>query len=1094
MRGRDDVTLAYAKPATDPLQDRAMTPNPVADFSGRTVENRTPSVLTVDFRGAAQGYAIGEAIEVVATFTEAVTVTGAPQVALDIGGATEQAVWKPGQAAGTMQVFVYTVAENDEDGAGVAIAAGALAAPPGSILTQTGNREVQLGHDAVAADPARVVDTVLPEATAAEAKGLTIEVTWSEALDETSAPAGTGGFTVRLDGSTGPAVTAVAVDGTDATKLLLTIGKRIADGTQNVTLAYTPPSSGTKIRDKAGNDAGSFTGLAVSVTPDTENPEVTGAGINGKVLTLKFDEPLDGNSIPAAPGGFRVTVTRGGDTFADRTVTAISFPLDGKVLELTLARAVASGDTVTLAYAPPSRDALQDRAATPNKLAGFTTGTDGVPAVDNRTDALELRLAASVTEGAGSVALTVEVSGGGRATAAREIAIAPVGTATADEGTDWTLGKAALSLPAGQKAVGTTVRIVNDHRLEDTETVTFQATADGVEIGRATLQIKDNDRAVLRVANAAAVEGDPLALVLRLDPGPNNAPGTYSGTDCFLDFDVTAELSAAGDRGALANPSALPSSHRFASDGTDCAREVTVELATRAPDRVWERPRTLAFTLAPVSNTDGRVEAGAAAAATVTDDTPPPGPTVQSIAVTGSPEGGDTWRLGETVEFEVRLDKAVTVVGKPELVLDIGGREQRASWKRKVGGTDVLRFAWTVARGDVDADGLRVTAIEADRNGTSVRDAGACTQNCVLVELLPPQSDRAGHKVDGGAYTVTVTLPAAAVEGKPDKPAKVAVTVLRAGLPEGHRFDDALTVILFIHEFVGPDIAGSRQRPLRTVYLEPGVDERSVTVELADDGEARADRRIRVRAAIGNPVDGRYAMETPYERFFPVADRNAVKPPVLSPQALTVTEGETQGRTYRVRLGHAPAGPVQLRILGAGAGLALTDANGNDLTEPGAGLAFTSQNWSAFQQVTVTAPGDDDAADRHVSLTHFVSEPGYVSEAATLAVTVLDDDTAALVLSKTELGVTEQGPGGSFTVALASAPTAPVTVTVASPAESGLTIAGDGAHLPFGQLGGRADGDGRGGRRRGRGRQGRDADADGRGRAGVCRARSAYGR
>ena len=352
-----------------------------------------------------------------------------------------------------------------------------------------------------------------------------------------------------------------------------------------------------------------------------------------------------------------------------------------------------------------------------------------------------------------------------------------------------------------------------------------------------------------------------------------------------------------------------------------------------------------------------------------------------------------------------------------------------------------------MARGDVDADGLRVTAIEADRNGTSVRDAGACTQNCVLVELLPPQSDRAGHKVDGGAYTVTVTLPAAAVEGKPDKPAKVAVTVLRAGLPEGHRFDDALTVILFIHEFVGPDIAGSRQRPLRTVYLEPGVDERSVTVELADDGEARADRRIRVRAAIGNPVDGRYAMETPYERFFPVADRNAVKPPVLSPQALTVTEGETQGRTYRVRLGHAPAGPVQLRILGAGAGLALTDAKGNDLTEPGAGLAFTSQNWSAFQQVTVTAPGDDDAADRHVSLTHFVSEPGYVSEAATLAVTVLDDDTAALVLSKTALGVTEQEPGGSFTVALASAPTAPVTVTVASPAESGLTI--DGTALTF---------------------------------------------
>ena len=92
--------------------------------------------------------------------------------------------------------------------------------------------------------------------------------------------------------------------------------------------------------------------------------------------------------------------------------------------------------------------------------------------------------------------------------------------------------------------------------------------------------------------------------------------------------------------------------------------------------------------------------------------------------------------------------------------------------------------------------------------------------------------------------------------------------------------------------------------------------------------------------------------------------------------------------------------------------------------------------------MTVTAPDDDDAVGRTVSLTHFVSEPGYVSRPATLAVTVVDDDTAALVLSETELGVTEQETGGSFTVALASAPTAPVTVTVASPAESGLTIAG----------------------------------------------------
>ena len=482
--GGDDVTLAYAKPSSNPLQDRAN--NEVADFTtGRdgvpAVDNRTPSVKGAPvFAGPAQAYAIGDRIAVEVEFTEAVTVTGAPQVELDIGGMTRQAVYEDGTGSETL-LFVYTVVAGDADSDGIAIPAGALAAPPGSILTQTGNREVQLGHDAAAVDPARVVDTVRPKVDSASVAGQNLTVTWSEALDETSAPAGTGGFTVQIGTDDGPAVTAVAIDGATTE---LTLKAAIADGALNVTLAYDPPSSGTKILDEAGNAAESFT-FDVDVKADTVKPEVTGAEIAGKVLTLRFNELLDGNSLPTR--GFRVTVRRGGNAGDRHTVTDIALLPDGMVLELTLARAVASGDTVTLAYAPPSSNPLQDRAATPNKLTKFTTGRDGVPAVDNLTDAFELRLSPNpVTEGAGPVTLTVAVADDGKASAARSIAIERVGTATADEGADWTLGKTALLLPADRKAVGTVVRIVDDRSLEDTETVTFRAMSDGVEIGRAT--------------------------------------------------------------------------------------------------------------------------------------------------------------------------------------------------------------------------------------------------------------------------------------------------------------------------------------------------------------------------------------------------------------------------------------------------------------------------------------------------------------------------------------------------------------------------------------------------------------------------------
>ena len=66
---------------------------------------------------------------------------------------------------------------------------------------------------------------------------------WSEALDPASSRSGAGGFRVKIPGANGPAVTAVAVDGADETKLRLTIADRIIDGTQNVTLEYTPPRS-----------------------------------------------------------------------------------------------------------------------------------------------------------------------------------------------------------------------------------------------------------------------------------------------------------------------------------------------------------------------------------------------------------------------------------------------------------------------------------------------------------------------------------------------------------------------------------------------------------------------------------------------------------------------------------------------------------------------------------------------------------------------------------------------------------------------------------------------------------------------------------
>ena len=309
----------------------------------------------------------------------------APTLALEIGAARRKAAYVGGSGSAVL-TFEYTVVKGEEDTDGIAVEANGLEVPSGSSILNTEDREAAILRHGRYHDPLYKVDGVLPAADAASAAGPTVTVTWSEALDPASLPTGTGGFRVRIGNANGPAVSAVAVSGATTT---LSLASAIADGTANVTLEYSP-RSGAKIRDAAGNDAAAIPrddALAVTVTPDTRAPEVSGTPmVDGTTLTVTFDEALDTASVPSGSSVFTVTVTRGGSTVSGYTVSALSLSPNGTVLTLTLSLAVRGGDTVTLAYVQPSSGTkLQDRATTPNEVADFTTGMNSVPAVTNNS-------------------------------------------------------------------------------------------------------------------------------------------------------------------------------------------------------------------------------------------------------------------------------------------------------------------------------------------------------------------------------------------------------------------------------------------------------------------------------------------------------------------------------------------------------------------------------------------------------------------------------------------------------------------------------------------------------------------------------------
>ena len=194
----------------------------------------------------------------------------------------------------------------------------------------------------------------------------------------------------------------------------------------------------------------------------------------------------------------------------------------------------------------------------------------------------------------------------------------------------------------------------------------------------------------------------------------------------------------------------------FAAVGSawEARREVPVGVvddpeveADEALDLVLERSPGLPAVVA-LRDVDGTTPCGAdgcAARATIRDNDGPQPPAIAIIAF-ASPSG--TYAIGDEIRVSVAFDKPVTVTAtpaaRPSLELDIGGAARQAGY-RSGGGSTTLVFAYAVAEGDEDADGI---AIGADRltapAGSLVGPGGAAVSLTHLA--VPPDPAR---KVDG---------------------------------------------------------------------------------------------------------------------------------------------------------------------------------------------------------------------------------------------------------------------------------------------------------------------------------------------------------
>ncbi len=207
--------------------------------------------------------------------------------------------------------------------------------------------------------------------------------------------------------------------------------------------------------------------------------------------------------------------------------------------------------------------------------------------------------------------------------------------------------------------------------------------------------------------------------------------------------------------------------------------------------------------------------------------------------------------------------------------------------------------------------------------------------------------------------------------------------------------------------------------------------ERTNVVTAAEDDDMDDETITIVHTAEGD--NSGYAGQT-VNVVVTIIDNDSPSLMIGTTSATVAEEGTT---SWTVRLNTKPDTNVtveQTVVAGDGAN---ADQTAVTVTE-GASLIFTPDNWDKPQTVKIMGADDADLANETAAVTHTPSgATGYTAEIArTVPVSITDNDTASLVLSKTTVEVTEGDIDvtvtDAFNVKLSAMPASEVTITVSS--------------------------------------------------------------
>lgn len=865
----------------------------------------------------------------------------------------------------------------------------------------------------------------------------------------------------------------VTVDDDDSVAISLTPTTATIDeaGTGTIAVALTAQPAADVVVSLASSDTGAATASPASMTftpanfSTPQNVTVTGvddvdvadetvtltASATGLTSATATVTVTDDDDVAIVASAATLGVTEG-DAAGTFTV-ALSHQPAGNVTVT-----VASSDTAAATAAPAAVTFTPANYATPqtvsvtgvedadvaNESATVTLSSAGLTSVTvavTVTDDDQLNIDASVstlslTEGGANGTFTVALTQQPSSDVVVSVVSSDVGAAASSPAT--------MTFTSANYATPQTVTVVpvNDNdTVDELATVTLSAT--GLASRTVSVGVDDDDSQILLLSTAAltVTEGgtatftarlafDPLSTVsvgvgsadtaaataspatLSFDSSNYSVPQTVTVTGVH-DADLAAESVVITLNGAGAG---APNATVTTTVTDDDSQSLVVTPTSLTINENGNGTFTVALAFAPSASVTVNVASGATGVATVAPAsltfTPFDYATPQTVTVTGVQDAdliNGNASVSVTSTGLTAVNVSVTVVDDDTQNIQLTTSTVNIN-EGSVSGTVGVRLAF-------DPGGSVTVNVASSDTGAATVSPAALTFNSgnystnQTVTIAPVSDDDTADEVVTASFTAT-GIPAATatvnvndddnqvIVTSPDQPTGTPdLTLMEQGATGTFTARLAFNPVTSVTVAVtSPDAGAASVSPATLTFNSTNwMNPQTVTVAgVSDPDLVDEDIGVELSSAIAptKVVDVRVVEDD-------------LQDLVVSTTAVTVTENTGPG-SFTVRLAYQPPGTV---------GVTVASANTARATVAPTFILFTTTNYAT--PVTVAVDGTPDVNMHDTSTTATISSPGLTSR--NVAITVLDDDDQAIVLSRTSMSMNEADVD-TFTARLAFEP------------------------------------------------------------------------